>query len=209
MNRIRKIGWLAGAAAAVCALGASVPRRPDVGTSPGHAGHGTPLRPDGAHQLAAFAQGCFWGTENRFRGVKGVVATAVGYTGGRTANPSYDDVSAHGTGHAETVLVEFDPAVVTYEQLLNVFWTSHDPTSGERQGPDVGSQYRSAIFTFGAEQQKAALASKERVQSTLADPITTEISPIGRFWIAEDYHQQWDEKHGYESCPVPHQARRR
>jgi peptide-methionine (S)-S-oxide reductase len=178
---------------------------PSCGTRPGHVGHGTPLTPTGDHQLAVFAQGCFWGVEERFRKVPGVVATAVGYIGGTLDNPSYEDVCTHTTGHAEAVLVEFDPKVVTYGQLLDFFWKSHDPTSGNRQGPDVGSNYRSAIYTFGPEQQQAALASREEFQKTLADRITTEIAPAGKFWVAEDYHQQWDEKHGYLSCPVPHQ----
>ena len=139
----------------------------------------------------------------------GVVATAVGYTGGHTQNPSYADVCGDGTGHAESVLVEFDPKQVTYDQLLKFFWESHDPTSGDRQGPDTGSQYRSAIFTFGAGQQKAARASRDEAQKGLEQKITTEIAPAGAFWIAEGYHQQWDERHGALSCPVPHKAHRK
>ncbi len=180
---------------------------PSCGTHPGHVGHGTPLTPTGDHQLAVFAQGCFWGVEERFRKVPGVVATAVGYTGGTMDNPTYEDVCTHTTGHAEAVLVEFDPKVVSYQQLLDFFWKTHDPTSGDRQGPDVGNNYRSAIFTFGPEQMKEALASRDAYQGKLADKITTEIAPASRFWVAEDYHQQWDEKHGYLSCPVPHQPR--
>jgi peptide-methionine (S)-S-oxide reductase len=145
--------------------------------------------------------------EERFRKVPGVVATAVGYTGGQTQNPSYENVSTHRTGHAEAVLVEFDPEQVSYGELLQLFWRTHDPTSGDRQGPDRGSQYRSAIFTFGSEQMAAALASRAEEQKRLADRITTEIAPAGPFWIAEDYHQQWDEKHGTLSCPAPHRAR--
>ena len=177
---------------------------PSCGTHPGHVGHGTPLTPTGDHQLAVFAQGCFWGVEERFRKVPGVVATAVGYTGGHTEDPSYEDVCTHTTGHAEVVLLEFDPHKVSYQQLLDFFWETHDPTSGDRQGPDVGSNYRSAIFTFGPEQLKEALASRDAYQKKLADRITTEIAPAGKFWVAEDYHQQWDEKHGYRSCPLPH-----
>ncbi len=177
---------------------------PSVGTSPGKAGHGTPLVPAAGNQLAIFAQGCFWGVEERFRRVPGVVATAVGYTGGKEQAPDYETVSAHLTGHAESVLLEFDPRKVTYAELLRVFWETHDPTSGDRQGPDSGHQYRSAIFTFGPEQQAAALASRDAEQTRLADRITTEIAPAGPFWIAEGYHQQWDEKHGYRSCPAPH-----
>jgi peptide-methionine (S)-S-oxide reductase len=180
---------------------------PSVGKRPGNGGDGTPLTPARGHELAIFAQGCFWGVEERFRKVPGVVATAVGYTGGHTEHPSYEDVCGHGTGHAEAVLVEYDPAKVSYRELLQFFWTTHDPTSGDRQGPDVGDQYRSAIFTFGPEQQGAALASRDAYQGRLADRITTEIAPAGKFWMAEDYHQQWDEKHGYLSCPLPHQPR--
>jgi peptide-methionine (S)-S-oxide reductase len=180
-----------------------------VGTQPGGAGHGTPLRPDGSNQLAAFAQGCFWGVEHRFRQLPGVVATAVGYMGGHAANPDYEQVCSHDTGHAEAVLIEFDPARVTYEQLLAKFWSSHDPTTKDRQGPDVGSQYRSAIFTFGEAQQRAALASRDEEQRQLVQPISTAIEPAGPFWIAEEYHQQWDEKHGYESCPAPRRAARK
>jgi peptide-methionine (S)-S-oxide reductase len=180
---------------------------PKCGTDPGHAGQGTPLRAEPGHALAVFGQGCFWGVEERFRKVPGVVATAVGYTGGHTENPTYEDVCTHTTGHTEAVLVEFDPAVVSYGQLLDFFWKTHDPTSGNRQGPDVGSNYRSAIYTFGAEQQAQALASRDAYQKQLRDRITTEIAPAGKFWKAEEYHQQWDEKHGYLSCPVPHAPR--
>jgi peptide-methionine (S)-S-oxide reductase len=180
---------------------------PALGKDPGHVGHGTPLRASGKNRLAVFAQGCFWGVEERFRRVPGVVATAVGYTGGKTANPSYEDVCTDRTGHAESVLVEFDPEKVTYQRLLDFFWESHDPTSGNAQGPDHGTQYRSAIFTFDDEQLKQALASRDAQQAKLADTITTEIEPAGPFWVAEDYHQQWDEKHGSRSCPIPHRPR--
>ncbi|WP_394841384.1 peptide-methionine (S)-S-oxide reductase MsrA [Pendulispora brunnea] len=174
-----------------------------VGTNPGQAGRGTPLVVENGHALAAFAEGCFWGSENTFRHVPGVVATAVGYTGGKTSSPTYEDVSSHTTGHAETVLVEFDPAKVTYAQLLGVFFRSHDPTTKNRQGPDIGDQYRSAIFTFSPEQDTAARAAVGEAQAKAKKPIVTQISPIGRFWIAEDYHQQYDEKTGRESCPLP------
>jgi peptide-methionine (S)-S-oxide reductase len=180
-----------------------------VGTRPGHVGAGTPLTADPGHELAIFAQGCFWGTEYRFRQVPGVVATAVGYTGGKTRNPTYEEVSGHGTGHAESVLIEFDPKKVSYQQLLAIFWSSHDSTSGNRQGPDVGSQYRSAIFTLDAGQQAAAIASRDAEQKKLMDRITTEIAPAGPFWLAEPEHQQWDERHGYESCPLPQHAKRK
>jgi peptide methionine sulfoxide reductase msrA/msrB len=180
---------------------------PNCGKDPGHAGHGTPLQARGSNQLAIFAQGCFWGVEERFRKVPGVVATAVGYAGGHAKNPSYEDVCTGETGHAESVLVEFDPAKVSYAELLRFFWTSHDPTSGNAQGPDHGTQYRSAIYTFGDEQLREAKASRDEQQKKLVDPITTEIAPAGPFWIAEDYHQQWDEKHGRLSCPLPHRPR--
>lgn len=182
---------------------------PSIGTRPGHVGHGTPLHADPGHALAVFAQGCFWGVEERFRKVPGVLATAVGYTGGHMDDPTYEDVCEHTTGHTEAVLVEFDPKQVSYPQLLEFFWRTHDPTSGDRQGPDVGSNYRSAIYTFGPEQQAQALASRHAYQQRLADPITTEIAAAGKFWIAEDHHQQWDEKHGYLSCPLPHAPRAR
>jgi peptide-methionine (S)-S-oxide reductase len=187
--------------------GGAMVGNPACGTRPGRVGRGTPLVPSGTNQLAIFAQGCFWGAEERFRKVPGVVATAVGYTGGHTQNPSYEAVCSHGTGHAEAVLVEFDPAQVTYGRLLDFFWQTHDPTSGDRQGPDRGTQYRSAIFTFGPEQQEAALASRAAEQQRLRDPITTQIAPAGPFWVAEPDHQQWDERHGALSCPTPHRPR--
>jgi peptide-methionine (S)-S-oxide reductase len=176
---------------------------PPVGADPGHVGPGTPLVPAPGNQLAAFAEGCFWGSEDTFRHVPGVVATAVGFTGGRTVNPSYEDVCTHTTGHAETVLVEFDPKKVPYTELLRTFWDSHDPTTPNRQGPDIGDQYRSAIFTFSAEQAEQARASLGHEQSQYKDKITTEIGPVGRFWKAEGYHQQYDEKTGRHSCPIP------
>jgi len=212
------VAALAGVALAIAAASVAPARRgngenlmignPACGKNPGNAGHGTPLVATGKNQLAIFAQGCFWGVEERLRKVPGVIATAVGYAGGQAANPSYEEVSRGSTGHAEAVLVEFDPAKVSYAQLLHFFWETHDPTSGNAQGPDRGTQYRSAIFTFGAEQQKEAAASREEAQKGLRDPITTQIAPAGPFWIAEAYHQQWDERHGSLSCPLPHRARR-
>lgn len=196
-----------GAGAGAPAGGRDMIGNPSLGTRPGDVGRGTPLTASGENQLAVFAQGCFWGVEERFRRVDGVVATAVGYIGGSTPDPTYEAVSSHRTRHAEAVLVEFDPRRVSYAALLEVFWKSHDPTSGDRQGPDLGSQYRSAIFTFGPEQQRAAVASRDAEQVTLADRITTEIAPAGAFWIAEASHQQWDERHGYRSCPAPHRPR--
>jgi peptide-methionine (S)-S-oxide reductase len=182
---------------------------PSVGTRPGEVGRGTPLVASRGFELAVFGQGCFWGVEERFRRVPGVVATAVGYTGGTEANPTYEKVSAGGTGHVEAVLVEFDPRRVSYEDLLAIFWVTHDATSGDRQGPDRGTQYRSAIFTFGPAQHAAAVASRAAEQAQLQDPITTQIAPAGPFWLAEANHQQYDEKQGRRSCPLPERARRK
>jgi peptide-methionine (S)-S-oxide reductase len=173
-----------------------------VGTDPGHVSRGTALAPSGRNKLAAFAGGCFWGTEDAFRHVPGVVATAVGYAGGHTSNPSYEEVCTHTTGHAETVLIEYDPTSLAYEQLLHVFWKIHDPTEGDRQGPDIGDSYRSVVFTFDAEQAAAARASEQAEQKTLDRPITTQIRPIGTFYEAEGYHQQYAERTGHHGCPV-------
>lgn len=186
-------------------LGAKVAR---VGSNPGHldahrTGETATLVPDPGHQLAAFAEGCFWGSEDTFRHVPGVVATAVGFAGGHTKNPSYEDVCTHTTGHAETVLVEFDPTQATYASLLRVFWDSHDPTTLNRQGPDVGDQYRSAIFTFSPDQDREARASLQEEAKHYKTAITTQIQPMGPFWKAEEYHQQYDEKTGRHSCPLP------
>ena len=153
---------------------------------------------------ATFAAGCFWGVEDSFRQVKGVNSTTVGYTGGRTKNPTYQQVCSDGTGHAEAVEVEFDPAQVSYEQLLKLFWEIHDPTTKNRQGPDVGSQYRSAIFYHDAAQQAEAQASKEALEKSgkFRRPIVTEITAAPEFYRAEDYHQQYCEKRGVRSCNV-------
>jgi peptide-methionine (S)-S-oxide reductase len=154
--------------------------------------------------IATFAAGCFWGVEDAFRQVDGVTKTTVGYTGGTTENPSYKEVCAGRTGHAEAVEVEFDPAKVSYLQLLAVFWKSHDPTTVNRQGPDVGTQYRSAIFYHDAEQDKEARASKAELEKehVFKRPIVTEIQPAGAFYRAEDYHQQYFEKQGIRSCHI-------
>lgn len=177
--------------------------RRQVGTNPGGVGAGTPLVARQGHELASFAAGCFWGVEDNFRQVPGVVATAVGYTGGRTNNPTYEAVCSHSTGHAEAVLIEFDPAVVTYETLLRVFFQNHDPTTMNRQGPDIGDQYRSEIFTLSAEQRTAAERAKADAARALGETVVTRISSLGRFWRAEEYHQQYDEKTGTHSCPIP------
>jgi peptide-methionine (S)-S-oxide reductase len=174
-----------------------------VGVDPGHAGRGTALAPHPGNELAAFAAGCFWGVEETFRQVPGVVATAVGYSGGHTDDPTYEIVCSHTTGHAETVLVEFDPKAVSYAALLNVFFKNHDPTTRDRQGPDVGDQYRSAVFTFSPAQAQAASTAKAREATLLGREVTTAVEPMGRFWKAEEYHQQYDEKTGSRSCPIP------
>ena len=151
---------------------------------------------------ATFGAGCFWGVVAAFREVKGVTATRVGYLGGTMKNPTYHDVCTDMTGHAEVVEVEFDQSQVSYEDLLNVFWTCHDPTQLNRQGPDVGTQYRSAIFFHSPEQEEAATASKEKLQASgrYKRPIVTEIAPVSEFWMAEDYHQQYLGKRGIKSC---------
>jgi peptide-methionine (S)-S-oxide reductase len=151
-------------------------------------------------QRATFAAGCFWGVEALFREIEGVVRTAVGYTGGSTTDPSYEQVCSGATGHAEAVDVWFDPTVVSYSDLLNAFWSMHDPTSRDRQGWDFGSQYRSAIFVHDADQERVAIASRDEHQSALARPIVTEISPASTFYDAEDYHQRYFEKHGGAVC---------
>lgn len=150
-------------------------------------------------EKATFAAGCFWGIEGAFRQVKGVVATAVGYSGGHFEKPTYEQVCTLNTGHAEAIRVIFDPKVVSYKDLLEVFWKVHDPTTKDRQGPDVGKQYRSAIFYHDEEQKAAALASKEELEKSGAfkNPIVTEIVPVSDFYMAEDYHQQYFEKKGF------------
>jgi peptide-methionine (S)-S-oxide reductase len=151
---------------------------------------------------ATFAAGCFWGVEEAFRHIKGVTSTTVGYTGGTLKNPTYQDVCSGRTGHAEAVEVEFDPAQVSYEQLISVFWQSHDPTTLNRQGPDAGTQYRSAIFYHDAAQQASAAGSKALLEKMNAfkRPIVTEVIPASDFYRAEDYHQQYLEKRGAKSC---------
>ncbi len=170
----------------------------------------TPARHDNGSvtmsaSTATFGAGCFWGVEATFRRVPGVTRSAVGYLGGSLDNPSYRDVCNGNTGHAEVVQVDFDPALVTYDQLLDVFWKCHDPTTLNRQGPDVGDQYRSAIFFHTPEQQAAAEASKARQQASgrFKRPIVTEITPASTFYRAEEYHQRYLEKNGMEACHLP------
>jgi peptide-methionine (S)-S-oxide reductase len=150
-------------------------------------------------EKATFAAGCFWGIEEAFRQVKGVIATAVGFSGGHFERPAYEQVCNLNTGHAEAVRVIFDPKVVSYEALLDVFWKIHDPTTKDRQGPDVGKQYRSVIFFHNEGQKAAALASKEKLEEAGAfrNPIVTEIVPVSAFYMAEDNHQQYVEKKGF------------
>ncbi|HTM21132.1 MAG TPA: peptide-methionine (S)-S-oxide reductase MsrA, partial [Kofleriaceae bacterium] len=173
-----------------------------------------PPWPEGM-EVAEFAIGCFWGAERKFWQRAGVYSTAVGYAGGSTENPTYEEVCSGMTGHTEVVQVVFDPRQVSYQELLVLFWESHDPTQGMRQGNDVGTNYRSAIYTHGEAQQQAALASRDRYQTELRaaghGDITTEIQPAGPFYYAEDYHQQYLHKNpgGYcgiggtgVSCPI-------
>jgi peptide-methionine (S)-S-oxide reductase len=153
---------------------------------------------------ATFAAGCFWGVEATFRQIPGVTSTRVGYTGGNLVNPTYKDVCTDRTGHAEAVEVEFDPSKVSYEQLLEVFWENHDPTQLNRQGPDYGTQYRSAIFFHSPEQEQSARESKEKLKNSrqFPRPVVTQIVPAVNFYEAEDYHQQYLEKRGLASCHI-------
>lgn len=178
-------------------------RVPDV-----HFVNGNPMKPPfpEGYQQAVFGMGCFWGVERRFWETPGVWSTAAGYAGGSTAHATYQEVCAGSTGHAEVVLVVFDPAQVSYEELLRVFWENHDPTQGMRQGNDRGTQYRSAIYTNSAEQATQAEASMKMYQAELATAgygeITTEISPAGEFYYAEEYHQQYLAKNPGGYCGV-------
>ncbi len=153
-------------------------------------------------EKATFGAGCFWGVEVDFRNTPGVKDAAVGYMGGDVPNPTYEQVCSDRTGHAEVVQVEYDPAEVSYETLLRTFWDAHNPTQLNRQGPDVGRQYRSVIFFHTPEQQEQALASKAKVQARYTEPVVTEIEPAKDFWRAEEYHQQYLVKRGRASCLV-------
>ncbi len=155
-------------------------------------------------EKATFAAGCFWGVEVTFRKIPGVVSTMVGYVGGHTKNPTYEDVCGHGTGHAEAVQVEYDPQKVSYENLLGIFWENHNPTTLNQQGPDIGSQYRSVIFYHSQEQKRLAAISKEALEKSgkWKKPIVTEIVPVEQFYKAEEYHQQYLEKRGLASCHI-------
>jgi methionine-S-sulfoxide reductase len=182
--------------------GDSAATNPRVGTDPGSVGRGTPLHARPGNELAAFAAGCFWGVEDAFRKIPGVVATAVGYTGGRTEDPTYEQVCTHATGHAEAVLVEFDPSRVSYDRLVRAFFRIHDPTTLNRQGPDIGDQYRSAVFTFSDAQAQTVRTVAALAERDLGDRIVTEVRPIARFFKAEDYHQQYAEHTGHHGCPT-------
>lgn len=154
--------------------------------------------------LATFGAGCFWGVESVFRQIKGVTSTAVGYMGGNTRNPTYEDVCTDQSGHAEVVQVEYDPSILAYEDLLKAFWENHDPTTLNRQGPDVGTQYRSAIFCHTPEQKNEAEAAKTLLgkHRVFKNPIVTSIEPAREFWRAEEYHQRYLEKRGLSHCHI-------
>jgi peptide-methionine (S)-S-oxide reductase len=156
------------------------------------------------YEKASFAAGCFWGVEATFRDLKGVVSTSVGYMGGSTEDPTYGDVCSGSTGHAETVQIIYDPSKISYEKLLETFWNKHDPTTKNRQGPDVGSQYRSIIFYYNEEQKNLAIESKKKLEESgkYSQPIVTEIIPAPKFHLAEDYHQQYLEKRGRKFCGI-------
>jgi len=153
---------------------------------------------------ATFGAGCFWGVEATFRRIEGVIDTAVGYAGGHTDNPTYAEVCSHGSGHAEVVQIEYDPVQVAYEELLETFWNSHDPTQLNRQGPDIGDQYRSVIFFHTPEQEAAAVKSKADLEArgAFGKPIATVIEAAPTFWRAEEYHQRYLEKRGQAACRV-------
>jgi peptide-methionine (S)-S-oxide reductase len=183
-------------------------RSEPMSTAATHAINGQPLKgpyPEGS-EVADFALGCFWGAEKLFWELPGVIVTAAGYQGGTTPNPTYKEACSGRTGHAETVRVVYDPRQISYEQLLKAFWEDHDPTQGFRQGNDVGTQYRSAIYTHSDAQQKMAEASRDMYQAELAKAgygeITTEIRPAPEFYFAEDYHQQYLQKNPGGYCPV-------
>ncbi len=174
-----------------------------VGTDPGGVLATTKPTPKKGDRLAAFSAGCFWGVEGWFRKVPGVVATTVGYTGGHTENPTYEDVCSHTTGHAETVLVEFDPKKVSYERLLEIFWSIHDPMQVGGQGPDIGDSYRSAVWTYGDDELAAAKRSLAAQEKAEGATFTTTVKPAAPFWVAEGYHQQYAKKTGHDACPSP------
>jgi methionine-S-sulfoxide reductase len=154
---------------------------------------------------AIFAAGCFWGVQYYFDQVPGVTKTTVGYTGGHTVNPTYDDVVTHTTGHAEAVLVEFDDTTISYSELLQQFFHMHDPTQLNRQGPDIGDSYRTAIFYFDQEQRREAIHIRNQVQRAIGQPVVTEITPVGPFYEAESFHQKFTERTGIGMCHIPYE----
>ena len=210
--------FLFGKKARMPAPGESLPgREQEMPVPPKHYVNGNPLKPPfpAGHETAQFGLGCFWGAERKFWQTPGVFSTAVGYGGGSTPNPTYEEVCSGLTGHTELVLVVYDPARLPYERLLKVFWETHDPTQGMRQGNDVGTQYRSAIYTCSDAQQRAAIQTRDAYQAALIKAgygsITTDIAPAGPFYYAEEYHQQYLAKNpgGYcglggtdVSCPA-------
>ena len=177
-----------------------------VGTKPGDIGKRADIDKAAAergHELATFAAGCFWGVEERFRQIPGVTATAVGYTDGRTKNPTYKQVCYENTGHAEAVLLEFDPKVVSYEELVDIFYKNHNPCTLNSQGPDFGDQYRSAIYFRNAKQEATARAvTKKLNESKFGGKIVTQIAGASTFYMAEEYHQQYCAKNGIAACPI-------
>jgi peptide-methionine (S)-S-oxide reductase len=199
-RRIEMTGKAAIAAAiiGIISIGLMAGGQPDKAAPPEKA------KGDVMTEKATFGAGCFWGVEAAFRKTPGVVDTQVGYEGGNYPNPTYREVCSNKTGHAEVVEVAFNPEKVSYDQLLDVFWSVHDPTTPNRQGPDRGSQYRSVILYHNEKQKAAALASKERLEKSgrYDAPIVTEIVPAGTFWRAEEYHQRYVEKHGGAACPL-------
>jgi len=201
--------WLRSRKSAIPSREGALPGRAErVAVPAGHFVSGAPLEPPfpAGMETGMFGMGCFWGAERKFWEIKGVYSTAVGYAGGFTPNPTYEEVCGGLTGHAEVVRVVFDPAVVSYEDLLRVFWENHDPTQGMRQGNDVGTQYRSAICGYGDAQRKAALASRDAYQVVLRKAgfgaITTEIDEAPEFYYAEDYHQQYLAKNPWGYCGI-------
>ena len=152
-------------------------------------------KPAAKTETATFGGGCFWCMEAIFQRVPGVIHSTSGYSGGHTTDPTYEEVCAHGTGHAEVIQVQFDPSVISYQKLLGIFFESHDPTTLDRQGADVGDQYRSVIFYTSEEQHQAALKAKKAAQADYSDPIVTQIEPLKKFWRAEDYHQDYFNQH--------------
>jgi len=192
--RLMIVGWTIGA---LSSASATAPLHTKATTTTHEEGHQ-------GMERATFAAGCFWGVEALFRQVKGVANVTVGYTGGMSKNPTYETVCSHTTGHAEAVLVEFDPAQVSYAQLLNIFWSNHNPTTPNQQGPDHGSQYRSAIFYHTPAQNTAALALKQQLEKRhrFPKPIVTEIVPATTFYRAEEDHQRYFEKHGGGQCRI-------